>query len=553
MTQLNELPPCLLLEIFSYLSIGEVIRLKLVCKAWQEISCYVRLKSLSIFYLDSKINQDEYYLRYYKRYNNFDLYVNDFEKFIKSTHSLLSDLRRLVCWFAHSANNGGRIQDFLNRFRRLEELEIKVRYYDWEHPSHFTLEFERLRKLFIHCERGETFELNCPELSYLDVMSLSDCCISCPEKLRTLVLQNPFEENSQIKKSVNDLIEKCVNLKNLIVFLCNRDPNEIPHTFFERLSKSLQKLIFFESNFFKKRFSNEYNLENCFRSQYRIDQEDSSGLRVFYLGVEVALSRFTSHKKEPVPKGGWDEKFPNFLVTNLTNSVDANVCLDYISYDAFERLLPTFDPLYEKIYSTHPNCHISLLKMVIDQERLLEFIQKARPRELSLCNEASFSRPFFDRLAEICSSYIKEIFFDATNLGSELGALDFLLEMTELERITIIDSQLDVIPRLDFIIAIFEKIENLDSFEFYGWFLISPSVNLTLFHYVPGKKAVEPQIKNINIFLGELDGLAALRGMVARLKERRVRRASNIAPEQNNSMDLIEFIYMVEKLKKELK
>ena len=553
MIHLNELPACLLVEIFSYLHPSEVIRLKLVCKAWQEISCYVRLKSLSVFHWDPKVDQDKYYLRFLKQYKSFDLYVSDFEKFIKSTQSLLQPLKRLVCFFAEPVDHGsGRIQDFLNRFRRLEELQINVfPHGESKHPIQFILEFERLRKLFIHCERGETFELNCPELSYLDVKYLSDCRISCPEKLRTLVLQTPFEDG-QIKKSVNDLIEKCVNLKNLIVTLWVNDPNKIPRTFFKRLPKSLQKLIFFEYIMFYYRFSSEYDLEDCFRAQYSIDEEDSSGLRVFYLGVEVGLSRFISPEDEPLPKRIQDKNFPNFLVPNLANSVDSNVFLDYIDYNAFDRLLPDFNPLYEKIYSVHPNCRISLTKMVTDQARLLEFIQKARPRELSLCYGTSFSWPFFDSLTEICSSYIKEIYFYATGLGSEPGALDFLFKMTELEEITIKDSQLDIIPSLELVIAAYEKIKSLECFEFDEWFSIWPTINLTLTYYVSSKKAVEKQRKHFCIYLDDgLDGLAALRGMVARLKERRARREPNIIPEKNNSMDFNKLISMIKKMKKE--
>lgn len=118
MIQLNELPPYMLLKIFSYLPVTDVIRLKLVCKAWQEIACYVRLKSLSVYHFDKDAGYD-YRLRYYKWYQkNFDLYVNDLERFIKSTDSLITGLKRLVCLFPAPVNNeNDRMQDFLNSFK----------------------------------------------------------------------------------------------------------------------------------------------------------------------------------------------------------------------------------------------------------------------------------------------------------------------------------------------------------------------------------------------------------------------------------------------------
>ena len=534
MIQLNELPPCLLVEIFSYLPINEVIRLKMVCKHWREISCYVRLKSLSVYQYDPKVRHDEFYLRYCKRYTTFDLQVNDFERFLKSTEQLLIGLKRLVCLFAEPLKNErDRMQDFLNRFRRLEELQIKaLRPYELKSRIQFTLQLERLKKLFLRYTDA-TFDLNCPELSYVDVWSLEFCRICYPEKLRTLVSADRFEE---------DQIGKFVNLKNLIV-LKIRDLNSIPRTFFEALPKSLQKLIFFERKMYNQRFSNQYNLEDCFRAQYGIDQEDSSGLRVFYLGVEIDLSRFISPGR--VPNGVGVENFPNFLVTNLANSVNANVWFDHIDYNAFERLLPTFDPLYEKIYSVHANCDIVLKESVTDQVRLFEFIQKVKPACLKFHREAVFPHPFYDRITEICSSYIRGICFDAGSLESEPAGLDFLLKMTELEFITVLNSQLPVIQSLEFMIAAFEKIESLNTFDF-KWLFIFRALSIRLSYYISDKDGDRQWKRMSACFDDDENEMDVLRGMVARLKQKRALRAPNITPEQNESEDLEELYSMIQ-------
>ena len=55
--------------------------------------------------------------------------------------------------------------------------------------------------------------------------------------------------------------------------------------------------------------------------------------------------------------------------------------------------------------------------------------------------------------------------------------------MTELDEIKVVNSQLDVIPSLDLVIVAFEKIENLDRFDF-GWLSISPTEILRLFYYI---------------------------------------------------------------------
>ena len=94
----------------------------------------------------------------------------------------------------------------------------------------------------------------------------------------------------------------------------------------------------------------------------------SLSLRVFYLGFEIGLSRFTIADRSLCQRVfmrvftiGSNEKIANFLATNLANSCDANVCLGYIPYNTIESLMPTFDLFYEKIYSVHPNCNNSIV------------------------------------------------------------------------------------------------------------------------------------------------------------------------------------------------
>lgn len=547
MAHLNELPPCVLVTIFSYLPIGEVIRLKLVCKVWREISCYVPVKSLSIYQSGIK-NLD----RRKSCLVNFDLYVNDLEKFIEFTGWLTNGLKRLHCHFSAPVTNGqDQMQDFLNRFKRLEELELFMSG-DLEHSViKLILEFERLRKLILICDR-RTFELNCPELSYLDVTTnFEDCLIRYPEKLRTLVtFSNDSYQSGSIRKSVNEgHLKKFTNLKNLIAFLHMEDPNLFAREFFEGLPKSLQRLIFSEQTLWFSNQKNEINLDDHFRTQYRIDQEDSLGLRVFYLGIQLDPSRFTSAGRKRLPKNAYDKNFPNFLVDNLANSVDANLSIGYIDYNALDKLLPTFDQLHEKIYLARPNCCINLKETVNDQERLLEFIRMARSYYMIFDSLAVFPRPFFDRLAEVCTSSLKMIDINAAKLSGKPDALDFLLKMAELKMISISNSHMLVIARLDFVILAFEKMKNLNTF-FFGWLTFlqtnhSSGVLMIFYYTEPG------DWKEIFIdFPEDENGLDALRSMVARMKRRD---PMAFTPEQSNMKDLDYLVVMAKRLQRKHK
>lgn len=540
MVHINELPPCLLVEVFSHLPIREVFRLKLVCKAWQEISGYVRPKNLSIYYRNRKVKADEFYLRHYGRYRDYDLYVNDLKKFTKSTDTFFVGLKRLVCFFVKPLKHESvRMQEFLYRFNRVEELQITVTEAYWmDPPITFTLEFERLRKLFLRYER-RIFHLHCPQLSYLDTGDLNFCSIRYPEKLRTLVVNVPYDDNA---------IGRFLNLKNAIFYFM--ESIRISPKLFDALPKGLQKLIFIGKILRDERFSSERELEECFRAQYGIDQEDSSRLRVFFLGVEIELSRFTRPGREPLPNFISDNEFPKFLASNLEKSVDANVCLDYIDYTALERLLPTFDLLHQKIYSAHPNCEVSVQEDVADQTKLLEFIRKAKPIRLAIWSGAIFSRPFFDRITEICSPFIKMIYFHAGDLGSEPDALNFLLEMTKLEEINVYSCRFSVIRCLDFAMTAFEKIESLERFDF-NWFVIWHRYFAVSYH-VRDKDGVEHFKHAVTFFDENENGLDVIRSMIARLKQKRSRRASDITPELNDSMDLDELYSMTEKMEKRL-
>ena len=47
----------------------------------------------------------------------------------------------------------------------------------------------------------------------------------------------------------------------------------------------------------------------------------------------------------------------------------------------------------------------------------------------------AFSRQFFDRFAEICSSFVRVIDFEAANSGIELDTLNVLFKMPKLAHV----------------------------------------------------------------------------------------------------------------------
>ena len=544
MTHLNELPPCLLVSIFSYLSIGEVIRLKLVCKAWRETSAFVRFKSLSFYRYDFE-DMDRYsYLK--KPFpENFDLYVNDFEKFFRSTGPMVSGVKRLVfALFAHPVNCGNnRLENFLNRFRMLEELELNVLGFDHfpvgAYPT-FSLELKRLRKLEIHYE-DRIIELNCPELSYLDIdrLWLENCRIRYPEKLRTLVLKDPSRENDY---------RKFVNLKNLVLDLGYRNDhvNEFTRALLARIPESLRRLILFGPVYFNGFYSKRLNLEDHLRRSYAIDQEISS-LKIFLNGIDRS-NQLQNNEGAPL----WFHlEISEFISANLSNSVDENICLNFnlIDYNMLERQLSTFDPFYKKLYPDYGFSSITIYESVADEDRLLKFLKRMEPCYLELENNI-FPLPFFDRLAKI---KLEGLHFNASHLGSDPGALDFLLRMSGLESVNVQYCSLALVECLDLLITAFERIESLDYFNF-DWslcsFCFSSKYSDLTFRYViegshyPLHKSLYRKCEFEKYGQNKLN---VLRYLNARLKQNSRLREPN--SELNQLRDGLEFLFLIDELK----
>ena len=462
MIHVNELPFCLLVEIFSNLPIGEVIRLKLVCKAWREISGLVRFKSLSFYRYDHE-EVTRPFPRPPRFPENYDLHLNDFERFFQSAGRMVSGVRRLMVGvFMHPVNYAkNRLENFVNRFRLLEELKLNV--FGLENITEpyplVSLKLERLRKLQLQFA-FRMLELDCPELSYLDLEGpmLKNVHIRYPEKLRTLidlasldVVDNP------------NVLRKFVNLKNLVLDFEWRENeiNSFDRTFFEALPKGLQRLIVLNYAYFRRPESKWLDLEDNLRTSYAIDQ-DAPGLRIFCLGIELSLSRFTTEEREPLSLDTKVER-SQFLIANLADSVDGNLCLrEHINFAWIEEQLPTFDLLYQKIYSD--NLQNSVSRMIVDgsanQPRLLEFIERVKPTNLDLTS-AAFPRSFFERLSKIGAPFILGLYLDAANLGAEPDALNFLLRITGLLEATVSNCPLTPTESLDLVIAAVEGTKSL--------------------------------------------------------------------------------------------
>ena len=448
------------MKAFSYLPIGEVIRLKLVCKAWQEISAFVRFKSLSFYRYYDYEDVEDLFTKSKRFPKNYDLYVNDFEKFFRSTRPMVSGVQRLVvCLYDHPVNfENNRLEKFLHRFQLLEELKVNVIpvfsaiSLDLRRlpiPTHRTLalELNRLRKLHLDCRwiTELTIELNCPQLSYLDTETVENCRISYPEKLRTLALKQASNRTD---------FRKFVNLKNLIInHGC--DIRWLTQAFVARLPESLRRLIFFTWVYFQDCYSNSQDFEEHLRKSYAIDQEHPN-LRIFFQGIEVSSNQF------PINEGEFLRFHFGFMVANLADSVDANPCLNYnMDYDTIAKL-PTFDLFYKKMHPDYPSSSITIYDNVADEDRLFKFLKRMEPCYLEI-NYIVFPRPFFDRLAKI---NLNGLDFSASKLGNEPDALDFLLRMNGLRSVTVRNCSLALTECLDFMVTAFERIESLDYFDF---------------------------------------------------------------------------------------
>src|SRR5699024_11188585 len=127
----------------------------------------------------------------------------------------------------------------------------------------------------------------------------------------------------------------------------------------------------------------------------------------------LSLSRFLDNERDPPLLPRITNKNFEFMISNLANSVDENVYFYELEYNTVEKHLSTFDQLYKKMYPD-PRClRIDVDESVTDQSRLLEIIEKLQPSSLTLT--ALFSRPFYERLAETVSPYIRALHLNAAS------------------------------------------------------------------------------------------------------------------------------------------
>lgn len=551
MLQLSDLPSCLLLEILSYLPICDVIRIRLVCKLWHETSSFVRFQSLSLYRVDiegeweiaePKEASDTFLITRRQFTKKFDLHLNDFQNFLKCTGPMIRGLQRLVVHVSADPINlaDNRLQNFLNGFRRLEELELEVRDFDF-HPPDFvghprlTLELPRLRMLY--SKYGcELLELDCPQLSYLDVERFANCRFRYPESVRTIVADVPTENQ----------LRKFVNLKNLVIYLRLVDLSQIPRTFFQRLPNKLQRLIIFKHPLFRDTHSNGRELQEHLRASYTIDTEEPR-LRVFYFGIEISLHRLTN-EDEPLPPY-FNGACSRFLITNLASMVDGNISRYWLEYDWLESQLSSFDLFYQKNDLKYQSAFLLTLTggNAVDPDRLYEFLQKVQPAPV-FENTAAFPRPLFDRLIEICSPFLQVFHLEAGHFSREPGALDFLWKMPKLKWLDITNGDaFTMVEVLDLAITAHEKIKTLREFWFksesFSGIVVNWSALNTGYFSVRYPNEEVNQIDRSSVEASNIFDL--LRYMSARLKQSHTKRPPN------QLKDLLEVIFMTDELEQQ--
>ena len=375
--EFNSLPLEVQLEIFSYLSVGTVMKIRLVCKQWM---CLINgeLKFKRLRCRQWRPSEERYWLKY-----DFDISSTLFLKQLSSDPKF-SKIRYLDAFLRPNCCNDA--FDFLNSFKSLEDLTFTLIGQSSGNPEErkpIVVRLDRLKKanIYIGFRSRLNVVLELPSLVCLELCPLDGVILKYPETLRTLATDqlSRAPDYSQF----TGLTRFCTTRSNA---------REISANFIEQLP-SLRELL----------------LENCraFRSQAfkepplpKLSSSDKAAPKIFYYGFEFNLNQIRLEANQ-WPLGfsySPSEASTEFIIQNRHRSVDHNPSVKCILYNPMANELndsELFGVMLQK-FSAIDSLQIS--GTVANENRLLRFISQFKIKNLKI-EGASLSQLFFWKLA----------------------------------------------------------------------------------------------------------------------------------------------------------
>lgn len=426
--EFNRLPLIVQLEIFSFLSVGEVLKIRRVCKSWANlINDEIKFKQLRCRLALLKCVK--------KSFNGYDFIFISTRSMLKHTSNdpkfcRIKYLKASLTLRSHSDLEGA--FEFLNSYKFLEKIEFACSPAKSDQTiaetKRFVVSLNHLKEAdlsWFFYRWSISVLLDLPSLHCLRLDSLRGVTIGQPEVLKTLKVNGLFEGNLDYSKFTSlEIIQTDAS-----------DLHSISARFIEELP-SLKELHLdeFHCNFEK----------TCLGESSPSHQ---AGPKIFYFGFEIHLNDINL---EP---GHWPDWYSfaqdptvnaaEFIARNRHKSIENNPFVKCLHYNSVASQLNDGEMfgLLPQRFSQINRLHLS--GTIADVSRLLKFIGELKITELSF-DRTSLPRSFFEQLTENCP------FIENLEIGTELtmsilsGDFDFVFQMSKLSRIHFADSPISL-------------------------------------------------------------------------------------------------------------
>lgn len=452
--EFNLLPSEIHLEIFAYLSVREVRKIRQVCKQWNGlINSEFKFRRLRC----REVGACDRDLLYGIKWNSeFDFCFKFTRAFLDYT-SANPKFSRVKYLYARLQPIYARLEDafdFLNSFTWLEDVRIVCDVLDRRHIQHqqsgaekktVIVSLNRLKRAIFDFywnffASKVSVMLDLPSLLYLTVESLANVQVGYPKMLRTLTIGRLFDPHLD-----------CSQFPFLVKICSGKsDMRWISAGFIEKLP-SVRELHFDFDQFRVRRVVNDHDPP---------EPASSSGkatVRIFHLGFETSLDQIHS-KAEKFPRSLLSgEAATRFISRNLNRSVDNNSFVWTIDYNSMTSELNDTEML-SVMPQKYPNIYyLRISGTVADPHRLLKFIGQFKISYFIL-KGASLPQWFFRKLPEN-GPFIQQLqILSEASMNILSGDFDFVLELKNLRFLAIEDCKLS----LNFVVGLLRKLKSIN-------------------------------------------------------------------------------------------
>ena len=445
--EFNMLPLEIQLEIFSYLPVCHVMKIREVCKQWNaEINAKFKFNRVRCCQrIDSFKEEYDFNFASTRSFFNYT-----------STDPKFSSVKCLVVFLKNL--NYDQLEDvfvFLNSFKSLDDLKFTCNMRDLRRINpeierkQFVVSLDRLKKASIQMNLPMSLVLRLPSLHHLLMNSLDKVTVCYPDKLKTLAIRRPFEGNPDYSLFTGLLKIHC---------FCYANALSISTRLIQRLP-SLRELYL------------DLDLDLGYSSNHVPSASSRATVRIFYFGFEFDHNQIILEVDQwPINFGEPDEDTTRFIAHNLHRSIDKNPNIECIEYNAIASALDDAE-----MFGTMPQKFLKIQELqiigaVADENRLLRFIGQFQIEHLELVG-ASLSPGFFEKLPE------NDPFIWLLEINSEptmdILSGHFISQVFKLKNLT--ELYFDC-PRLslNFVVNLLRKLKSVERFHFHwmttSWF-----------------------------------------------------------------------------------